>query len=403
MNRQLFFSLLVLFFLFLGTTVAVLYGRGYRFGFESGRPDLAGTGILVATSNPNGASVYINGHLSTATDNTINLPPGAYDVKIQKEGYLNWEKKILVQKEAVSKAEALLFPNAPKLESVTSLGAGNPVIDPSLSKIAYMVSSQSAKKNGIYVLDTSGRPILTLQSSSVQIADDTADFFSTASVAWSPDGSKILAKVGKTYYLLSANSFNDTPQDVTETLSSVVASWTKDKADKDKARLDSLKPGFSALIQEDMTVVDWSPDDTKLLYIASKSASLPFVIVPRLIGTNSTSEERNIKEGQVYLYDLSEDHNYHLAIDPAILKSLGNITSSLWNPVSWLADSKHFLYVHDKQIDIMEYDGKNQTTIYAGPFIDDSVFPSQTVSKIIVLTNLGNSAIVPNLYDLDLK
>src|SRR5579872_4633376 len=104
MNKQFFFSLLVFLFILFGTFIAILYGRGYRFGLDGGRPDIAGTGILVVTSEPNGASVFVNGHLTTATDNTINLAPGNYEVRIEKDGYMPWSKKIVVQKEIVSKA-----------------------------------------------------------------------------------------------------------------------------------------------------------------------------------------------------------------------------------------------------------------------------------------------------------
>ena len=72
-------------------------------------------------------------------------------------------------------------------------------------------------------------------------------------------------------------------------------------------------------------------------------------------------------------------------------------------PLSWLPDSRHLIFVHDKKIDIMEYDGTNVTTVYAGPFVDSYVFPYSNASKIVILTNLGNPNITPNLYTLGLK
>jgi hypothetical protein len=51
----------------------------------------------------------------------------------------------------------------------------------------------------------------------------------------------------------------------------------------------------------------------------------------------------------------------------------------------------------------MDYDGQNKTTIYAGPFIDDYVFSWPDGSKILILTNLGNPSILPNLYTIGLK
>ena len=58
------------------------------------------------------------------------------------------------------------------MTSITNIGVLNPVIDPSQTKIAYAVASQSAVKNGIYVLDMSVSPILTLQNASTQIVQD---------------------------------------------------------------------------------------------------------------------------------------------------------------------------------------------------------------------------------------
>src|SRR5581483_9809693 len=175
MRRQLIFSISIATFLLIATIGLVSYGRVYRFNFNGGKPDFLGTGLLVVTSKPDGAQVFVNGHLTTATDNTINLSPGDYTIRIFKDGYFPWEKKIKIQKEVVAKTDALLFPTAPKLESITNSGVRKPILDPSGTRLAYAEASQSARKNGIYILDLSTRPILTLQSSSQQITDDTAD------------------------------------------------------------------------------------------------------------------------------------------------------------------------------------------------------------------------------------
>lgn len=396
-KKQIFIPLFIFVLLILATIVVILYGKGYRFGFENGRPDISGTGLLVATSSPDGAQVFINGHLTTATNNTINLAPKTYDVKIVKEGYFPWEKQIVVKKEIVAKAEALLLPTAPKLENITIAGANNPTIDPSQIRIAYTIASQSARKNGIYVLDMSSRPILTLSSASTQIADETVNAFSKAQLTWSPDGSELIASVSagtsSTYYLLQARSFNQNPSDVTETLASVNAAWLKQKQDRDKAQTDALSAPLRKILAEDFNVIAWSPDETKILYTASKSALIPIVANPRMIGVNSTPEDRELKKGTIYVYDIKEDRNYKL------LGSMENPELSL----RWFPDSKHLIYVHEQKIDIMEYDGQNLTTVYAGPFLGTNVFPWSDGSRIVTLTNLGNPNITPNLYTIVLK
>lgn len=394
MKKQIFIYLGIALFLIAGTILVILYGKGYRLNFNGAKIDLSGTGLLVATSKPDGAGIYINDHLTTATNNTINLAPGEYKVKIVKAGYFPWEKTITVQKEVVSKADALLFPTAPKLESITDSGVGNPVIDPSLTKIAFTVSGDSARKNGAYILDMTSRPILTLQSTSTQIADDTLDIFSNAQLAWSPDAQELTATITvekttnlATTYLLKT-SFNPNPQDVTAVLDTVVATWQQQKEDREKARIAGLKSKLRKTIVENFHILSWSEDETKILYEASASAALSTIIDPPLIGTNSTPEERKLEKGSAYVYDIKEDKNYKIVSE---------------TPLTWFPDSKHLLRVKDGQIQIMEYDGTNATTVYAGPFVNDYVFAWPDGSKIVILTNLGNPNISPNLYTIGLK
>jgi len=399
MKKQLLVSLGILIFLVFGTTIAVIYGRGYQIDFGHGRPEISGTGLLVATSIPDGAQVLINDHLTTATNNTINLPPGNYDVTIQKDGYFSWHKRLNVQKEVVSKATATLFPTAPKLESITDLGIHDPVLDPSGTKIAFTVASQSAKKNGIYVLNMSANPLLTLQGGSTQVVDDTSDTFSQAKLSWSSDGQNLLATVvtptRTTDYLLSASSFNNTPKDVTETIIALTTQWEQDKQEKATAQIAGLKEILKQQVQENFSVLDWSPDETKILYVASQSATLPAIINPPIIGADPTTQERNIQKGNIYVYDIKEDKNFLLLINAQ--------DTDLAVKFAWLPDNNHLLFIHDKKIDIVEYDGNNKTTLYAGPFYDHFVFSWPSGGKFVMLTDLGNSTIAPNLYTVGLQ
>ena len=401
MKKQFLVPFLILLFLILGTSLVILYGRGYRFTLERGKPDFSGTGLLVATSTPDGAQVLINDRLTTATNNTINLVPGEYAIKIFKEGFLPWEKRVKIQKEVVTKVEAFLFPNAPKLESITALGVENPVIDPSLTKIAYTVSSQSAKKNGIYVLDITTKPILTLQSASIQIIDDVNNEFSKAIISWSPDGREILATISANpaTYLLKTNGYNQAPQDITDTIALTESKWQKEKDEKEKALYDSLKPLLRKMISENFTVISWSLDETKILYRASNSATLPIIINPRLIGIDSTPEERLIKKDSIYVYDIKEDKNFRIDTKAMKLEN-GNLSPK---PINWFFDSEHLVFVSDKKIYVVEYDGTNSNMIYAGPFIDNYVFSSPNEPKILMLTSFNNVAVSPNLYTIGLK
>lgn len=395
-NKQLLISIIIFICLVIATIAVVLYGKGYRFGLGEGKIELKGTGLLVAKSLPDGAQVLIDGKLKTATDNTINLPPGQYRLTISKEGYFPWEKRIRIQTEVVTRTEALLIPTAPKLESISDVGARNPVIDPTLTKIAFAVASQSAIRNGIYVFDMKSNPLLTLQGSSTQIVDDSLDFFSESKISWSPDGKDIIATVSAaspfpTTYLLDTDRVNSPPFNITSTLPSVDATWTRIRNSKQKAVLDSFPRPVRGMAGKDFTVLSFSPDLNKILYQASRSATLPVVIKPRLIGVNSTPETRSIEQGQIYVYDVKEDRNYKM--------DSNNFNGSY----SWFTDSKHIIFVRDHELRIIDFDGLNDTTVYAGPFIENYIFPWADATRIVILTNLGNSRITPNLYTISLK
>lgn len=401
MSRKILIYVLTSLFLVLGTLAIIFYGKGYIFNFEKGKIEISVNGLLAATSSPDGAGIYINDHLTSATNNSISLSPGEYDVKIAKDGYFPWKKKIKIEKEVVTSAYALLFPTAPKLENITDTGVASPVIDPSGTKIAYTISSfDSPRKNGVYVLDMTLRPILTLRSASSQIADDTIDKFSQATLSWSPDSREILATMSgetnsDTTYLLK-ESFNENPQDVTQTLEEVKTAWENDKNALNKSQIFGFSPKLKSFIN-DVEILAWSPDETKFLYIATESATLPFFINPPLIGTNSTPEERTILKDTVYIYDIKEDKNFRIDIESAGLRNQERLS------LSWFSDSKHIIHVNDKKIYIMEYDGQNKTTIYAGPFIDSYVFPWPDGSKLVMLTDLGNANTTANLYTIGLK
>jgi hypothetical protein len=399
----------VIIFLVLGTTAAVLYSNGYRIGVNEGKPTLAKTGILNATSIPRGAQVYINNHPTTATDNTVNLTPGQYTIKITKEGYIPWEKNVIIKEQLVTNTDAMLYPAAPSLQSLSTFGIESPVMDPSGTKLAFRITGQSPRKNGIYVLDMTGPtfPVLIGQSSSTQVVSDVVDLFSEAHITWAPDGQQLLASTSgtlgvPTYYLLQANTFTETPQDVTATLLAVEDTWQTQRFTREQALIERLKPAVQRMIADHFKIIAWSPDDDKILYQATKSGELPIVIQPRRIGNNPLYERRDLEKDAIYVYNIREDVNTRVIgpTDP-ICNSLDPTCEV--HPFRWFPDSRRLVYVNEKKIMLVEDDGSNMTTIYAGPFEDSYAFPWPDRSKLVILTNLGNNNIAPTLYTVSLK
>jgi len=101
------------------------------------------------------------------------------------------------------------------------------------------------------------------------------------------------------YHLSFTNQRHEpSPQDVTETITSVNASWQKIKAEKDTAQMNSLPKKLRTVVAADFNILEWSNDETKILYQASESASIPLIINPALIGTDSTSQVATLKKAR---------------------------------------------------------------------------------------------------------
>lgn len=397
MKRVVISTLIILALLLTGTAVGIFYARGYRFDLNNPKGILEGTGLLVLTSHPEGARVLVNNHFTTATDNTINLSPGSYKVRIEKDGYFPWEKTVEIKKETVSQANATLFPIAPRLDAITTTGALNPVIDSSGTLLAYAVASASADKNGVYTLSMLA-PILPLGGGATQVTNDLIASFSNSILSFSPDGSQLMASISAsasynpTVYLLNSRSFNSSPKDVTATLSQTNTDWQTQSSLKNKKLIESLPKKVRGIATSYFSTPVPSFDNDKILYTASASANIPTMIIPRLPGTNSTPEQRQLTAGNIYVYDIKEDRNYFLS-------------TKLDAPekYSWLADSGHLAYVKNGKVNVVEYDGQNNTIVYAGPFVDSLLFPWPDGSSLIILTNLNIPSAPNNLYRISLR
>jgi len=408
--------------LVLGISVAIIaYGKGYRFDINN--KSVAPTGLITATSDPVGATIFINGKKETATNANINVEPDWYTVTIVKEGYQPWEKRIRVQGEVVARADAMLFPNNPSLYAITTNGAKNPKLSPDGTKLAYIVpttlasttSGQLVNRTGIWVLDTTDKP-LGLNRDARRIVDGEMYAVDNATLAWSPDSKTIVFSLPtETLYSVDVDKGNDSIKQVTS-LDVLKTEWNDLSVAKEKEKLAGLVKPLQEAIQKSMKILAFSPDENKILYEATASAILPEIITPPLIGSNATEETRSLNPNSVYVYDVKEDKNFLIG-DTSILTNINTPTTpctptatKVCPPTTeapnlqWLASSLHLIITKKDRIDIMEYDGQNVRTVYVGPFMDGFVAPWSTGNKLIILTNLNAAAsTMPNLYAVNIR
>lgn len=445
-------------FISAGTYLMIRYAQGYR---PTKTGAIKGTGLLSANSYPTGAQVYINDKLTTATDNTLNLDPGSYLVSIKKDGYHTWSKNLAITAELVTSTNAQLFPANPSLDPLSYSGALNLVPSPDGTQLAFAVASASAiGKNGLYLQDLTSSP-LSLNKTARQIARTEPNFdFATSTYTWSPNGSELLISFpNDLHLLLDTSRFNEitTLTDVSLKLPQILSEWELELARAEQTRLLTLPDEVAQVASGSAINLYFSPNGERLLYQATASLTLPDNLIPPIPSRSTQPESRTIQPGSWYVYDLIEDKNFlvsdgvlpspiaspksknlptvtftaakHLLLSDFSAKIPAELISSpsafrtlqqgysvsqtltLFNAqysslfagnVQWYPDSAHLIITRDGGIDLLEYDGTNRVTIYAGPMDPSFVYPWPDGSRLITRIQFSPDTI-PNLYTIKLK
>jgi hypothetical protein len=473
-TRRTVLFILTIILLVIGTVALILFARGYR-------PDLTNHsldphGILVAASVPDGAQVYINGELKTATNASLSLLPGTYNVQLKRDGFAVWQKNLTIKSEEVTKTDAYLFPVVPDFRPLTFSGAIHPLIYPAYNRLVYAVSlpaTESATptptpknparsvaapattgspvpaaspstsvfpgdttevKAGLWVLDLTDLPLM-FSREPYQIVRSTAALdWSKSQFFWSPDGRQILAVFFspatsvtpsgpltvdrlKAVYLLDAGQLTATTDlvNISSQLPDIVTQWQAETRQMNLARMARFPDAYQSFFTNHTSAYSFSPDETKLLYRATDSATLPDHLIPPLPGSDTQPQQRTLHAGGIYVFDAKEDRNFWIADaapEPTV-KPAASPTPTITLPVkgyfeapariTWFPTSRHLLVVDQNKITIVEYDNTNPVTVDNGPFEDSLVFPYPNTTKLIILTNLGSSVPYPNLYALTLR
>jgi hypothetical protein len=411
--------------------VIIAYGRGFRPNFDGTQTSIVkSTGLLSATSDPTGSQVVVDGKLVTATNNSVTIDPGEHNIQISKDGYLTWEKHTRIDKEVVSRADAFLFPMNPSLSPLTNSGITSELLSPDGTKIVYVIPPKTKpplqeKNIGLWVYDLVDRPLgFNRDPRQVSSWDSSFDFQSGV-YRWSPDSTELLIDTPRQARLYTISKLNDF-QIVTNTVDDVLKLWADGAKTKELQQLSSFKPDIINFATSSAVIISFSPDETKFAYEATASATLPPVIIPPLIGANSTPETRHVVPGKIYVYDGKEDKNYFLfdktevvipsptptrgttrqptpTPTPLLNSQLSSLTSQQY-PFRWFPTNRHLILTLPGKIDILEYDRTNWITVYAGPFLNNFVAPWPGGSRIIIVTNLNpGGSPLPNLYTVNLR
>lgn len=438
MNKNIFVSTAFALVFVLGVSALVIFfARGYTINTTSGK--IQKTGIMVITSEPKDAAVYLNDELKSTTNTTLNfLPPGTYKVRVTKDGFTAWEKNVEVKPELVTRLDISLFPQVPDLRRLTLSGVQTVITTPDNTHIVYRVTEKT--KKGLWVMGLSdGLPFVNTDP--IQIyKDDGKINLDKAEYFISPDSKNILVidKGAPTpsYYLLDLERVNDNLLAQKEAdVQTLLLGWhdtllTREKNLRQRlvdsvndiplhespnpnlspilAAIDKVIADTTIIIQSPSPAPSVTPPATPTSIARRSSQPSPFanpsitvddiVKKMRLLTTATLwSPKQNkvifVNDGQRVAYDLETGRYYPLPKAEA---------------VSWFPSNLHVILLNPNgkkgEIVLSDIDGLNQVAIFSGTFVDGIAIPWLSGNRIVVLTNLNQAAgTEPNLYGINLR
>ena len=387
----------------------VAFARGYRLDYINKK--VVPTGILIASSTPDGAKIFINGVFRGATNQNISLSPGTYTVEISKDGYTSYKNQVIIRGEVVSQANATLFPLNPSLTPLTSLVITHAQYFANANKVAIIADNPAVatsseilatdlEKSGLFILDTTRRPLSIFNPLKLIVGKSKlpTDSLTDTQNLISPDGKELLFTINATSkfpitYLVTTDENTTNLFETTRSKLTVITAWKEKEMEQIDKILETFKKPFYELAKENFEIVHFSPDETKVLYRAKANVNIPIIIKPRLIGSNQTVETREIIINNLYVYDKKEDRNY----------LIGSISELPQENIFWYPDSLHLIINEKKQISIIKYDGTEKQAVYSGPLEQNFVGVTQE-GKLLILANLNpQKNTLPDLYAVGIR
>ncbi|PIR42922.1 hypothetical protein CO058_00160 [candidate division WWE3 bacterium CG_4_9_14_0_2_um_filter_35_11] len=391
--------------LILITSGTVLYSEGWRINLSGESSKLTDgttsrvhkTGMIAVRSIPNGAKVYINDVLTTATDDTIaSLVPGDYKVRVEHDGFESWEKTLTVYPELVTDITAVLVLQSPRLEPLTNADVKAFSQSSNQNNIAFLTKNH--EEPGIWILPLTGSPLNLFKSSSrLLIADNiNASPSSGENVWWSYYDKEILVQMNTNGYLLydisNQTSTKSIPTSITD-VKAVFEKWDTDwKSNFLTDKIDNLtnskdqevpKSILNKLKTEKST---WSPDDKKFFFV-------------------NTNESDN-KKADIIIYNSESP----LPIGEKRLYNSIEVSDIKNTTIQWYSDSYHLILLEKSDsvdsniytISLIRIDGTNKTPIYTGELASNQAYATPSGDKIIVLTSLKENS-QTNLYAIAIR
>lgn len=392
MNSRVAIFFASLAFIISSTTIIFLWAKGYTVNRETRR--IEKVGMISVKSTPEGARIYLDGALASATNTTIgSLKSGNHKLRVEKEGYNGWEKDVPVKEELVTFVDIVLVPKSVEIKPLTTAGVISPILSNGRDRI-YFIAKVPAdvnvpQKSGIYSLDLSASIFNMFKANASLILPDGKNltFSAAESIELSPEDTQMLIRMNEKGYYLTSFGSGDQPT-ATTTSEPTKKLWDKELLEKKVSLVDKFKLTFDLAKTATDSATLVSPDEKKFIYRKKNEKGDSWQYFVRVLGD---------------LLGVGEEEEY--AISTVALNSQ---TRFFWYPDSKRVITSECGQSNEKgictagTIHLMDIDGTNNIQIYSGSLSSDLIFPTPDGSKIIILASFSQVS-PPNLYAISLR
>ncbi|MFC1598756.1 PEGA domain-containing protein [Patescibacteria group bacterium] len=179
--------------------IIIFYSSGYRLDIKRVKIIKTGT-LMIEADNIKDANLYIDNKLHEELfDEKIfiyNLLPGEYQVRLEKEGYHQWEKKVTINSSLTTFAkDVILFKKNLPLQLIEG-NVTDFFVSPDKQKIVYILETNEFLELYLYDLNTKNNNLIYRIGSG----------YENISVQWAASSKKILAGLDSNYLVFDINN-----------------------------------------------------------------------------------------------------------------------------------------------------------------------------------------------------
>jgi len=372
MKRYIGITIFITLFISTVSIIAILTARGYNFAGT----EIKESGILNITSNPNTSEIYINNEKKTTTPNKIELISGEYEIKVVKDGYSDWKKKILIEPTIVTDIAVTLFPEELKLEQLTFTNIDNAFFSENGSYVIYTIHTEPNKGIWLAKLEKSIFELSSSPAAKITNLDILPEYCienSNMNIIFSSSNNKVIISCNSgsniSYTLLDIENTNNKPININEEINfnpqKIDFSFNDDNlfiygdnfignfnTNSKELNLISLfnqeNPVFLTPFKDTYLILEKSYDgESNLLYQLDSNLKKNLINISDKLVTNSIKKIYGSKYNTFVVITTDNNTSSIINLEQIPSNDIYLVTESLIDILSWSNDGKAFLYTED--------------------------------------------------------